>query len=107
MTVQGWARWSLYLLSDLLYTPIDADIRGCMRLGMRLREGLTDDDSLITIGGVVVIPACAVVPAEADATEVSWAFPPWSRAAVPGPPSAVSQVPFVSPTPSTCDWDPL
>jgi hypothetical protein len=36
ITVQDWPRRSACLLSGLRYTPIDARVRGCMRLRMRL-----------------------------------------------------------------------
>jgi hypothetical protein len=36
MTVQDWPRWSICLLCGLKYMRIDAGVRGCMRLGMRL-----------------------------------------------------------------------
>ena len=38
ITVQDWPQWSICLLSELGYTPIDAGVRGCMRLGMRLKR---------------------------------------------------------------------
>jgi hypothetical protein len=42
ITVQDRPGRSLDLLSGLRNTPMDAGVRGCMRLGMRL-PGLLDD----------------------------------------------------------------
>jgi hypothetical protein len=39
ISVQDWPRRSIRLLSDLGCTPIDADVRRCMRLRMRLSRG--------------------------------------------------------------------
>ena len=41
ITVQDWPWRSICLLSDLRYTPKDAGVRRCMRLGMRLSSGPT------------------------------------------------------------------
>jgi hypothetical protein len=41
MVVQDWPWWSICLLTDVRYTPIDAGIPGCMRLEMRLPTGHT------------------------------------------------------------------
>jgi hypothetical protein len=42
ITVQDRPQRSLWLLSGLRYTSIDASARGCMRLGMRLRTWAVD-----------------------------------------------------------------
>jgi hypothetical protein len=40
ITMQDWLRWPPCLLSVLRCTSIDAGVRGCMRLGMRLPRSI-------------------------------------------------------------------
>jgi hypothetical protein len=70
ITVQDRPQRSVWLLSDLRYTPMDAGVRGCMKLGMRLfgRRGSPNKPWLLR-ARVMAAANCLCLPGPAELDE--------------------------------------